>query len=102
MVRMSTKACAQRALSPRWQLAGHLRSAPSIVGADRPGGRVLLEPGFAPEVMRSLQDRGHRIEVRRGLDRGGFGGGQIIARNPETGVLTGGSDPRKDGCAIGW
>jgi len=93
----------QRALdAPRWQLAGPSADQPNSVGAHRPGGRVLLEPGFEPEVMRSLQDRGHRIEVRQGLDRGGFGGGQIIARNPGTGVLTGGSDPRKDGCAIGW
>ena len=93
----------QRALdAPRWQLADPSSDQPNSVGAARPGGQVLLEPGFEPEVVRSLQDRGHRIEVRQGLARGGFGGGQIIVRNPETGVLTGGSDPRKDGCAIGW
>ena len=32
----------------------------------------------------------------------GFGGGQIIMVHPETGVLMGGSDPRKDGCAVGY
>jgi gamma-glutamyltranspeptidase/glutathione hydrolase len=37
-----------------------------------------------------------------GADRIGFGGGQIILRDPESGVLIAGSDPRKDGCAVGW
>ena len=31
-----------------------------------------------------------------------FGGGQMISRNPETGVLIAGSEPRKDGMAVGW
>ena len=30
---------------------------------------------------------------------GNFGGGQIIQRDPASGVLCGGSDPRADGCA---
>jgi len=34
--------------------------------------------------------------------RGVFGGGQIIMRDPQTGVLKAGSDPRKDGCAVGF
>jgi gamma-glutamyltranspeptidase len=32
----------------------------------------------------------------------GFGSGDIIARDPETGVLWGAADPRKDGCALGY
>ncbi len=36
------------------------------------------------------------------LLRGGFGGGQGIMIDPTTGALWGGSDRRKDGCAIGW
>ena len=31
-----------------------------------------------------------------------MGGAQVIMRNPETGVLSGGSEPRKDGCVVGW
>ncbi|CAI8009038.1 Glutathione hydrolase-like YwrD proenzyme [Geodia barretti] len=53
-------------------------------------------------TINELRRRGHTIEVKSGYDRTGFGGGQVIARDPETGVLTGGSEPRKDGAAVGW
>jgi gamma-glutamyltranspeptidase/glutathione hydrolase len=36
------------------------------------------------------------------LVRGGFGGGQGIMIDPATGCYWGGSDRRKDGCAIGF
>jgi gamma-glutamyltranspeptidase len=32
----------------------------------------------------------------------GFGSGDIIARDADSGVLWGASDPRKDGCAVGY
>ncbi|MCH6552320.1 MAG: hypothetical protein IH804_09960 [Planctomycetes bacterium] len=32
----------------------------------------------------------------------GFGGAQVVARNPETGVYSGASESRKDGCALGY
>jgi gamma-glutamyltranspeptidase/glutathione hydrolase len=45
-----------------------------------------------------------RRAVRRSTGAAGwrrtlFGRGQIILRDPDTGVLTGGSDPRADGLA---
>ena len=35
-----------------------------------------------------------------GYDRSLFGRGQVILRDPQTGVLCAGSDPRADGCAM--
>ena len=42
------------------------------------------------------------FQVVRGHGRAVFGRAQIIAKDPDTGVLWGGSDGRGDGCAIGW
>jgi gamma-glutamyltranspeptidase/glutathione hydrolase len=72
------------------------------VGAEDPGGEVLLEKGFTFDEMAALRMMGHRVSPIQGRQRAVFGGGQVILRNSETGVLTAGSDPRKDGCAIGW
>ncbi len=74
----------------------------SGVGSEDPGGEVFLEKGFSFDEMAALRLRGHRISPIHERQRAVFGGGQIIQRNPETGVLIAGSDPRKDGCAMGW
>ncbi len=104
MVRMYTEHLTpQRALdAPRWQLSGPVLGHANSMGQDEPGGLVLLEEGYDPHVLQVLTQRGHRIALRSGLTRSSFGGGQIICREPSTGTLTGGSDPRKDGCAMGW
>jgi len=65
-----------------------------------PAGRVALEQGIRPGVVRDLRGRGHDVFVARGVRRSLFGRGQVIRRDPATGVLTGGSDPRADGCAM--
>ncbi len=72
------------------------------VGSEDAGGEVLLEKGFDFDEIAALRMRGHHVSPISGRQRAVFGGGQVIHRNPETGVLTAGSDPRKDGCAIGW
>jgi len=72
------------------------------VGSDDPGGEVYLEKGFSFDEMAALRRKGHRISPIGGRQRAVFGGGQIILRDSNTGVLTAGSDPRKDGCAVGW
>ena len=41
---------------------------------------------------------GHNIEYTMAT----HGGGQAIYINRKNGTLIGGSDPRKDGCAIGY
>ena len=66
------------------------------------GDAVVLEEGLSPTVINDLQNRGHDIRFADGYTRVGMGGGQVIMRDPHSGVLSGGSEPRKDGCAIGW
>jgi len=66
------------------------------------GGKVHIEDEISVKVMSELTGMGHEVVPSSGWRRGYFGRGQIIHRNPETGVLTGGSDPRADGCAIAW
>ena len=65
-------------------------------------GEVGLEAGVAPEVAKALEDRGHRVRIVDGYERSFFGGGQIIARDPHSGALVAGSEPRCDGAAVGW
>ncbi len=67
------------------------------------GCSVLLEEGYSKETVEGLQNRGHVIYPNvRGHDRAVFGRGQIIKRDPKTGVLWGGSEPRADGQVLGW
>jgi gamma-glutamyltranspeptidase/glutathione hydrolase len=64
-----------------------------------PSGSVVeCESGISETVRRDLARRGHRIVAVEEL----LGGGQIIRIDPVTGVLSGGSDPRKDGFAAGF
>jgi gamma-glutamyltranspeptidase/glutathione hydrolase len=64
------------------------------------GGAVSLEEGLPEETVSGLRDLGHPVERVSGYARALFGRGQIIRRDPQTGVLCGGSDPRADGCAM--
>jgi gamma-glutamyltranspeptidase/glutathione hydrolase len=73
--------------APRWQVAG--------------GRRLLLEPGFPPEVVQELADRGHDVRVTEPHEAGAFGGAQLIARLAGGGYVAG-SDHRKDGQAVGF
>lgn len=59
--------------------------------------RVGLEPGFAPDVERSLRRRGHRLLAAPPTVL--FGGAQMIHRVGD--FHCGASDPRKDGQAVG-
>jgi len=66
------------------------------------GGRVSLEEGIPVETMAVLARLGHDVIPVAGHNRISFGKGQIILRNPKTGALTAGSDPRGDGQANCW
>lgn len=65
---------------------------------------VFLEDGIPDSVITALRVQyGHSVIKREGVaERAVFGRGQIILRNPKTGVLCAGSDGRADGCAMGW
>ena len=62
--------------------------------------QVALEEGIPAAAVAALAGMGHPVTVNSGHERAIFGRGQIILRDPETGVLCGGSDPRADGCAM--
>lgn len=59
---------------------------------------TVLERGVSDAAAAGLAERGHTI-ARRQMP---LGGGQMVMIDRERGVLIGGSDPRKDGCAIGF
>lgn len=62
--------------------------------------KVLVEPEFPNYLVQALIRKGHEIIVSS--DCGGFGRGQIIWRNPVTGVLQGGTESRTDGALAAW
>ncbi|MEP6592377.1 MAG: gamma-glutamyltransferase, partial [Acidobacteriota bacterium] len=59
---------------------------------------LALESAISPEARFGLSRRGHSIVTQIGM----FGGFQGILFDQRSGVMMGGSDPRKDGLAIGY
>ncbi len=57
----------------------------------------IVERPLGDAMIDALSAHGHDA----GYAKRSIGGGQAIWRDPDSGVLTGGSDPRKDGCAAG-
>ena len=64
------------------------------------GKKVLLEPNFPNHLAQSLARKGHQVQMA--VDTGSFGRGQIIWRDPKTGVLMGGTEARTDGSIAAW
>ena len=75
--------------------AARVRHSPSTY----PGGTLAVEPGISDEVIAELRRRGHHVQRAGG---GGMGGYQAIMIHPNTGMLHGGTDPRKDGLVAGY
>ena len=61
-------------------------------------GKVQVERGIGADVIDRLNRMGHDCE----LIAKPHGGGQAILIDRERGCLIGGSEPRKDGCAMGY
>ena len=64
------------------------------------GRRIGMEDRIPIEARQGLLARGHEVGSY-GQWSTEVGGGHAIAHNPDTGVLMGGADPRRDGYAIG-
>jgi gamma-glutamyltranspeptidase/glutathione hydrolase len=93
-----------------YQPVGHLRLISNLVdfgmdpqaAIDAPrsfadAGELRLETGYPEAVAAELAALGHRV-TRRAVP---LGGAQAILIDGR-GVLVGASDPRKDGCALGY
>lgn len=61
---------------------------------------VEVEDRFPHHLAEELAARGHEINIQ--LEPNSFGRGQIIWRDPESGVLVGGSESRTDGSVAAW
>jgi gamma-glutamyltranspeptidase/glutathione hydrolase len=66
------------------------------------GKNVLLEDEIPTQVIEQLTERGHVRASPPGVLRSSMGGGQAIMIDPLSKTLMGASDPRKDGCALGY
>lgn len=73
--------------APRWRVTNGLG--------------VACETTFPEETLAKLQQMGHDIMLEAPDNAFGFGGAQLIHRLPERGYVAG-SDPRKDGAAMGF
>lgn len=60
------------------------------------GDRLNVETGYGDDVMQELAALGHNVQ----RPAGPIGGAQAIQIHGD--ILEGGSDPRKDGCALGY
>ncbi|MFZ2487675.1 MAG: gamma-glutamyltransferase [Anaerolineae bacterium] len=67
-----------------------------------PAGAVAIEVQAGEALLAALHAKGHTVQPTAGMERMVFGAGQVIRRDAATGVLTGGSESRRDGCAVGW
>lgn len=94
-----------------YQSCGHARFVTNVVDFDMHPQQAIdaprcfadadglnVERGYSDAVRQELSDRGHKVNVPETP----IGGAQAIFIDRATGVLHGASDPRKDGCALGY
>jgi len=63
------------------------------------GGELHIEDGLPEPVLAELKRRGHTLKSEA---VGNYGGYQAIWRDPKSGVYSGATERRKDGCALGY
>ena len=98
-------------MGAHYQPMGHVQVATNLVdygmdvqaAIDGPraffaGDQSVIERGLPPATAAGLKARGHDVAVAGPP----WGGAQAIRIDWQRGVLIGGSDPRKDGCALGY
>ncbi len=78
--------------APRWVAGG---------GTSDPATLVTLETGFPDATRHDLAAKGHTVRVVERFNRD-MGHAQMILRDPASGLLQGGADPRADGAALGF
>jgi gamma-glutamyltranspeptidase/glutathione hydrolase len=82
--------------APRFE---HVGSATPTGRPEREGGgTAVAESGISEKIIQELTRRGHQI----GRTKRNGGGYQAILIDPKTNMLHGGSEARKDGCAVGY
>ena len=96
----------------RHQAQGHAQVLVNLIdfgmNIQEAGEAARVQPRRTRPAVESAISRAARAGLTRArpqVDRqaiGAFGGFQGILIDPSTGVLMGGSDPRKDGLAIGY
>ncbi|MCL2853404.1 MAG: gamma-glutamyltransferase family protein [Defluviitaleaceae bacterium] len=64
------------------------------------GRTVEVERSFPAHIAEALASRGHDVRVPQ--NSGGFGRGQIIWRDPQSGVLAAGTESRTDGAVAAY
>ena len=74
------------------------RSAIDAPRAFFEGEQTLVERGMPAATVEGLKARGHQVVTAPSP----WGGAQAIRIDWQRGVLIGGSEPRKDGCALGY
>jgi len=95
--------------APRWQHVGSQRPIHSLSRVERPEkdefGELWLEPGFHDDEYKKLESLGHQVRWHdgKGGEYGGYQGLWIDhLDDPKRRVYCGGTESRKDGCAMGY
>lgn len=65
------------------------------------GVRITVEDRISPEAIQGLRARGHDVSVTGGW-AATYGGVQVIYRDPDTGALRTGADPRREAYGIAY